>query len=660
MKQLSLLLDFDSEDIIDDNKLYDSHKKDFLKKINFKEPNIELYNTLYDSENLNISEINYYLIYLNKKTNKILSLKKGDSIFLDGFDYFDYKFIDMNSISISDELSYNTPYSSFLKTLLVLGYLNNKNGESNLFNFKEVNSRTLTKLMLEDFLKNINKEDKINAILLTNIYIDTIINDFFHNESVQKKLNINKEKINKETIINKLKIDFNLFNFHFYNEDIFNIQKSIVFKNQPSDFLLDKFKHIKKYSFSENKELINNNEVLYTLSLIYKTLENLLEYKAKLNKIFSKYLVKSYYYAGKPRISIDLKKENIKPILKSVFDINELNLIKNKNLLLPSNLIDDKTTLLKSDSNVVRKESNIAIFIQEVNKTNPLYKGGMDEKIKNTIGKKQDFMFIQDKNLIINVKNTLDNKFPWMYQVNKEIVQNLIFNFKSERHIYLKPIIIEGKPGIGKSYYMSTLANLLNLPYVSYKASGRTEFLDFTGNSSNWGDSKPSLMTNLILNYNILNPLVIVDELDKTLSNKNGDLQSSLLSLIDKNEAKQYFDPYLSHNVDFSHINWIFTINDKSKINSFLLDRINVIKVEEPKEENFDLVYNNIIQEFSEQENINIDEILKIGIPKDKIFNEFRMNYSLRKMKDNIHNFINNYYYNDFFDIKEKPEIKLC
>jgi ATP-dependent Lon protease len=81
-----------------------------------------------------------------------------------------------------------------------------------------------------------------------------------------------------------------------------------------------------------------------------------------------------------------------------------------------------------------------------------------------------------------------------------------------------------------------------------------------------------------------MNPILYFDELDKVSHSDHGqDIYSVLANITDPTVNCNFKDHYFSHlNIDLSKVFYIFTFNDISKVNKILLDRLNVIYIENP------------------------------------------------------------------------------
>lgn len=89
-------------------------------------------------------------------------------------------------------------------------------------------------------------------------------------------------------------------------------------------------------------------------------------------------------------------------------------------------------------------------------------------------------------------------------------------------------------------------------------------------------------MTTVIASRQVLNPLIVMDELDKAQTSQNGSIQESLLPLLEPLEAGHYHERYLASAVDASHLNWIFTANTLERITVPLLSRCDVFEMPQP------------------------------------------------------------------------------
>lgn len=208
------------------------------------------------------------------------------------------------------------------------------------------------------------------------------------------------------------------------------------------------------------------------------------------------------------------------------------------------------------------------------------------------------------------VYSILDSKLYGMKDVKEkllQIVNNRIKNPKTQSMLALK-----GKPGVGKTRVAQALAESIGLPFEKIALGGMEDPSMFTGQDSSWIGSSPSILLRILKRMKCSNGIVLFDELDKLGNSEKGKLiQNTLLHITDYIQNKDFQDSYLiEFPHDLSQIWFMFAMNDDSKLDSALKDRLNIIPL---KEYNFQET-TSIIQQFI------LPETLKdIGLEKNSI-----------------------------------------
>ncbi|MGR3592513.1 MAG: AAA family ATPase [Limimaricola soesokkakensis] len=189
---------------------------------------------------------------------------------------------------------------------------------------------------------------------------------------------------------------------------------------------------------------------------------------------------------------------------------------------------------------------------------------------------------IRDRDLFARIRHQLGEKYPHATSVIDGLLRPLERNFDTgEARLKLRPTILVGAPGTGKTALLRDLAAGLDLPIRAQSVAGQTDSNLF-GVSAGWSSALPSIMTTVIAAVQVLNPLIVLDELDKAQTSHNGSIQESLLPLLEPLEAGHYHERYLASAVDASHLNWIFTANTLERITVPLLSRCDVFEMPQP------------------------------------------------------------------------------
>jgi ATP-dependent Lon protease len=201
------------------------------------------------------------------------------------------------------------------------------------------------------------------------------------------------------------------------------------------------------------------------------------------------------------------------------------------------------------------------------------------------------------------LKAILDTEFPWFANVTDVIHRQLIVQQHSATPAFkLRPILLAGGPGVGKTSYVKRLAELAELPFRSLMAAGANDSMFLRGTPRGWSSARPSAIANLIASNFVANPMILVDELDKASSDiKNGRVWDVLLQLLEPSSASVYLDECLQVPCDFSFVSWIATANEIGMLPKPLLERFTVILVQSPGPEHFETLLNGVISQFAHE-----------------------------------------------------------
>jgi ATPase family associated with various cellular activities (AAA) len=148
--------------------------------------------------------------------------------------------------------------------------------------------------------------------------------------------------------------------------------------------------------------------------------------------------------------------------------------------------------------------------------------------------------------------------------------------------IRFQPTILVGEAGLGKTKILRELCNKLLLPVKEASVGGARD-ANLFGVSAGWGTALPGIVTEAVAEAKSLNPMIIINEIEKAEDTRNGAIHSELLALLEPSEAANYRDRYLATNVDASHVNWVFTANSLEGIPVPLKSRCNVLEIRAPE-----------------------------------------------------------------------------
>ena len=176
----------------------------------------------------------------------------------------------------------------------------------------------------------------------------------------------------------------------------------------------------------------------------------------------------------------------------------------------------------------------------------------------------------------------LFDELPNFGEVLKHIRRQLALCVDSKDNVELQPILLLGGPSIGKTHFARRLSQMLGTGYGFVPMSSLTEGWVLSGASSQWKKAKPGKVFDTFLNGDYVNPVMVVDEIDKASTEGQYDPLGALYELLETQTAARFTDEFAEIPLDASSTVWFATANEASRIPEPLLNRMHVYEIDPP------------------------------------------------------------------------------
>ena len=140
-------------------------------------------------------------------------------------------------------------------------------------------------------------------------------------------------------------------------------------------------------------------------------------------------------------------------------------------------------------------------------------------------------------------------------------------------------LLFVGPPGVGKTSIGKSIAKALNRPFYRLSLGGVGDDSVIKGHRKTYIGAMPGKFVQALRETKVMNPVIMLDEIDKLTHSYHGDPASSLLETLDPEQNSTFMDNYLDERLDLSKCLFICTANTEDTIPSALLDRMDKIRL---------------------------------------------------------------------------------
>jgi ATP-dependent Lon protease len=191
----------------------------------------------------------------------------------------------------------------------------------------------------------------------------------------------------------------------------------------------------------------------------------------------------------------------------------------------------------------------------------------------------------QDDLDLRHAQNVLNANHYGLIAIKQRILEHLsVLTLQSQSSdpnlVARSPILcFVGLPGIGKTSIASSIAESLGRPFIRIPMGGMGTSMQLRGKERSLPSAEPGQIIKSLRRVGVKNPVILLDEIDRTSDNGRAEIMGVLLELLDPEQNNAFSDAYVDYPFNLSQVLFLASANNTNGIANAVLDRLEIIQM---------------------------------------------------------------------------------